>query len=349
VSGRDKRDLNTSAATRKVATQTVRDRAIAEAGNTGEGGPDGTAPPVVVRPEDQDPNAFQRRLPSLPNSRSNTLNSLPPAGGGESKEQVLADAENINYSDGDFNNEDDNIYEAARTNSDRQAIPGFVEALTQEELEALQLQQFQKQQQEANRQMYVQQQQLLEVAQAIASKPGSRSTTTVLEIGMGGSSDKPQSSKEKSLRRKILELEFALQQEKISNQNFDYHYRKLWNRANAQGEELQRYQHQNQSLMHELEAVNAQLADAKKLSEVRGKKLKELKVDTADVDQEANEEEPLDMLGESDILLTADVIQMVDVLNVEVRRVAAVLGKELQKTKFEEGTARSCRSLRKLD
>ena len=119
----------------------------------------------------------------------------------------------------------------------------------------------------------------------------------------------------------------------------DNHYRKLWNRANAQSEELQRSQHQvhhllddNRSLTQELEAVKAQLLDAKTLLEVKGK---ELEVDTTDVDQKDNEEEPWDMPGESDILLTA--IQMVDVLNVEVRRVAAVLGKILQKTKFEEG------------
>ena len=119
----------------------------------------------------------------------------------------------------------------------------------------------------------------------------------------------------------------------------DHHYRKLWNRANAQSEELQRSQHQvhhllddNRSLTQELEAVKAQLLDAKTLLEVKGK---ELEVDTTDVDQKDNEEEPWDMPGESDILLTA--IQLVDVLNVEVRRVAAVLGKILQKTKFEEG------------
>ena len=187
--------------------------------------------------------------------------------------------------------------------------------------------------------MYMQQQQLLEVAQAMALKPGSRSTTTVSRIGEGGSSDKPPSSKEKALRRKILELEYAWQQEKTSNVNLDHHYRKLLNRATAQSEELQRSQHQvhhllddNRSLTQELEAVKAQLLDAKTLLEVRGK---ELEVDTTDVDQKANEEEPWDLPGESDILLTA--IQIVDVLNVEVRRVAAVLGKILQKTKFEEG------------
>ena len=191
--------------------------------------------------------------------------------------------------------------------------------------------------------MYIQQQQLLEVAQAIAPKPSdSRSTTTMLGIGEGGSGDKPQSSKEKALRRKIVELEHALQQEKTSNTNLDHHYRKLWNRSNAQSEELQRSQHlvhrlmdQNQSLTQELEAVKIQLADAKTLSEVRGKELKELAVNTTDVDQKANEEEPWDVPGGSDILLTAGAIQMVDVLNVEVRRVAAVLGKALQKTKFE--------------
>ena len=164
-----------------------------------------------------------------------------------------------------------------------------------------------------HRQMYMQQQQLIEVAQAIAPKPGSRSTTTMSGIGVGGSSDKPPSSKEKALRRKILELEYAWQQEKTSNLNLDHHYRKLWNRANAQSEELKRAQ-------EELEAVKAQLADAK-----------------TDFDENANEEETWDMRGGSDILLTAAAIQMVDILNVEVRRVAAVLSKVLQKAKFEEG------------
>jgi hypothetical protein len=149
-----------------------------------------------------------------------------------------------------------------------------------------------------------------------------------------------QSSKEQSLRRKIVELEDALQQATSSAMNLDHHYRKLWDRANAQSEELQRCQHQvhrllddNRSLAHELEAVKAKPTDAKTLPKVRGK---ELKVDNTDVDQTANEE-IWDMPEESDILLTAAAIQMVDVLNVEVRRVAAVLGKALQKTKYEEG------------
>ena len=38
----------------------------------------------IVRSEDQDPVALSRRLPGLPNSRSSTLNSLPPAEGVES-------------------------------------------------------------------------------------------------------------------------------------------------------------------------------------------------------------------------------------------------------------------------
>ena len=327
-------------------------RAIAEAGNTGEGGPDDIAPPGVVRQEDQDPNALQgipRPLPGLPKSRSSTLNSQPPEEGVESQERDLADAGNVD-SDGYFNDEDDEIYEDARAIAEKLNTPGFKESLTLEEYEALRYQQFQLQQQEANRQMYVQQQQLLE---AMAPKPDNRSTTTVLGIGMGGSSDEPQSSKEKSLRRKISELEFALQSANSSAMNLDHHYRKLWDRAKAQGEELQRSQHQNhrslddnRSLMHELEAVKVQLVDAKKLSEmlmilvapktlleVRGKKLK---VDTTDVDLKTNEE-TWDMLGGADILLTAAAIQMVDVLNVEVGRVAAALGKVLQNTKFEEG------------
>ena len=207
--------------------------------------------------------------------------TLPPAERAESQERDLSDAENVDYSDGDSNDEygeDEHVYAEA-----------------------------------PHRQMYMQQQQLIEVAQAIAPKPGSRSTTTMSGIGVGGSSDKPPSSKEKALRRKILELEYAWQQEKASNLNLDHHYRKLWNRANAQSEELKRSQ-------EELEAVKAQLADAK-----------------TDFDENANEEETWDMRGGSDILLTAAAIQMVDVLNVEVRRVAAVLGKVLQKAKFEEG------------
>jgi hypothetical protein len=255
----------------------------------------------------------------------------------ESQEQDLADEENVDYSDGDdYYGGDADMYKDARSIGEKLAIPGFREGLTQEEYEALQ---FQKQQQEAHRQMYMQQQQL---AQALAPKPsGSRSTTTTLGIGEGGSSEEPQSSKEKSLRRKIVELEDALQQANNSCMNLDHHYRKLWSRANAQSEELQRCQHNvhrllddNRSLTHELEAVKAKPADAKTLPKVRGK---ELRVDTTDVDQTGNEEETWDMPGGSDILLTVAAIQMVDVLNVEVRRVAAVLGKVLQKTKFEEG------------
>jgi len=300
-------------------------RAIAEAGNTGEGRPDDTAPPVVVRPEDQ------RRLPSLPNSRSNTLNSVPPTEGVEFQEQDLADTENIDYSEGDSNEygEDEDIYKDARTIGEKLATPGFKESLTQEEYEALRHQQFQFQQQEANRQMYMQQQQLLEVAQAIAPKPGSRSTTTVLGIGMGGSSDKPQSSKEKSLRRKILELEFALQQANSSAMNLDHHYRKLWSRANAQGEELQKSQHQvhrllddNRSLTHELEAVKVQLTDAKTLSEVRGKELKGAQV----------------FLTKADTLSTTDVVQKVNALNEEIFQAAALLGEMLQNTERTDRT-----------
>jgi hypothetical protein len=196
-------------------------------------------------------------------------------------------------------------------------------------------------------QTHMQQQQLLDVAQALVPKPpGSHPTTTELGIGVGGSSDEPQSSKEKSLRRKILELEYALQQANSSA-------RTLWSRVNAQSEELQKSQRQvhrllddDRSLTHELEAVKVQLADATKLSEVlmvlaAGKTLsevrvKELKVDTTDVDQKTNNE-TWDMPGGSDILLTAVTIQIVDVLNEEVRRVVAVLGKVLQKAKFEEG------------
>ena len=160
------------------------------------------------------------------------------------------------------------------------------------------------------------------------------------ESGQGGDADATNThlSKEQSPRGKIAELEYALQQANSSTLKLDEDYRKLWSRANAQSEELQRSQHQihrlvddNRSLTYELEAVKVQLADAKTLSEVRGKELKELKVD-----QKANEEH-WDMPGGSDILLTAAAIQMVDVLNVEVRRMAAVLGKVLQKTKFEEG------------
>ena len=210
-----------------------------------------------------------------------------------------SDVESVDYSD-------DDIYEDAGA-----ATPRFKEALTQEEHEALLDQQFQKQQ-EAHRQMYMQQQQLLEVAQALAP---------------------------------------ALQQASDSATNLDHHYRKLWNRANAQSEELQRRNHRllddNRSLTHELEAVKAQLAKAeqfsevlmvlaapKSLSEVRGKALK---VDTTDVGQKANEEEIWDMPGGPDVLLTAAATQKVDVLNAEVRRVVAELGRVLQKTKFEEG------------
>ena len=313
-------------AERQKAQAAAEARAIAEAGNTGEGGPDDTAPPVVVRPEDQ------RRLPSLPNSRSNTLNSVPPTEGVEFQEQDLADPENID-SEGDSNDEygeDEDIYKDARTIGEKLATPGFKESLTQEEYDALRHQQFHLQQQEAHRQMYMQQQQLLEVAHALESKPpGSRSTTTVLGIGVGGSSGKPQSSKEKSLRRKILELEFALQQANSSAMNLDHHYRKLWSRANAQGEELQKSQHQvhrllddNRSLTHELEAVKVQLTDAKTLSEVRGKELKGAQV----------------FLTKADTLSTTDVVQKVNALNEEIFQAAALLGEMLQNTERTDRT-----------
>jgi hypothetical protein len=315
------------------AAAEARERAIAEAGNIGEGGPDDTAPPGVVRSEDQDPLALARRLPSLPNSRSNTLDSLPPAEGVESQEQDLADPGNVDYSDGDSIDEygeDEDIYEDARAINEKLAIPGFKETLTQEEYEFLRHQQFQRQQQEAHRQMYMQQQQVLEVAQALAPKPpGSRSTTTVLGIGVGGSSDKPQSSKEKSLRRKIGELEFLLQQANNSAMNLDHHYRKLWSRANAQTEELQKSQHQvhrllddNRSLTHELEAVKVQLADAKTLSEVRGKELKGAQV----------------FLTKADTLSTTDVVQKVNALNEEIFQAAALLGEMLQNSERKDRT-----------
>ncbi|EDR07710.1 uncharacterized protein LACBIDRAFT_294481 [Laccaria bicolor S238N-H82] len=313
-----------------AAAAEARDRAIAEAANTGEGGPDSTAPPGIVRSEDQDPLALPRRLPGLPNSRSSTLNSVPPSEGVESQEQDLGDAENVDYSDGDSNDdygEDEDIYADARAISEKLATPGFKESLTQEEYDALRHHQFQQQQQEANRQMYMQQQQLLEVAEAIAPKPGSRSTTNML--GIGGSSDKPQSSKEKQLRRKILELEYAWQQEKTSHVNLDHHYRKLWNRGNALSEELQRSQHQVhrllddvRSLTHELEAVKSQLADAKTLSEVRGKELKGAQV----------------FLTKADTLSTTDVVQKVNALNEEIFQAAALLGEMLRNTERPDRT-----------
>jgi hypothetical protein len=328
------------ASAQAAAAAEARHRVIAEAGNIREGGLD-TAPSGVVRSEDQDRMALPKRLPNLPNSWSNTRNSLPPAEYIESQEQDLSSVEDVDGSDGDSSDEygeDDDIYEDARAISEKLAIPGFKEA----------------HQQEARRQMHMQQQQLPEVAHALESKPpGSRSTTTVLGIGVGGSRDKPQSSKEKSPRRNTVEPEYLLQQANGPALNLDHQYRKLWNRANLQSEELQKSQHQNdrllddnRSLTHELEAVKVQLADARKLSEVlmvlaAGKMIseagiKELKVDTTDVDQKTDEETS-DMPGGSDILLTAAAIQMVDVLNMEVRRVVAVLGKVLQKTKFAEG------------
>ena len=314
-----------------AATAEARDRAIVEAGNTGEGGPDDTAPPGIFRSDEQDPLALSRRLPGLSNSRSNTQNSLPPAESVESQEQDLADAEKTDFSDGDSNDEygeDEDIYADARAISEKLATPGFKESLTQEEYEALRHHQFQQQQQEANRQMYMQQQQLLEVAQAVVPKPGSRSTT-MLGIGVGGSTDKSLSSREKSLRRKILELEYAWQQEKTSNVNLDHHYRKLWSRANAQSEELQRSQHQvhrllddNRSLTHELEAVKVQLADAKTLSEVRGKELKGAQV----------------FLTKADTLSTTDVVQKVNALNEEIFQAAALLGEMLRNTERTDRT-----------
>ena len=55
----------------------------------------------IVRSEDQDPVALSRRLPGLPNSHSSTLNSLPPAEGVKSQEKDVADAESVDFSDGD--------------------------------------------------------------------------------------------------------------------------------------------------------------------------------------------------------------------------------------------------------
>jgi len=370
-----------------AAVAKTRDRVIAEAGNIGKGGPGDTSPPGVVRLEDQDPIALTRRLPSLPNtrwnilnslplaegvesqeqialarrlpslpnSRSNTLNSLPPAEGVESQEQIalsrrlpglpnsrsntlnslpppeegvesqeqaLVDAEKVDFSDDDSNeySESDDIYEDARALSEKLATPGFKESLTQEEYEALCRQRFQIQQQEAHRKMYMQQQQILEVAQALVPKlPGSRSTTTVLGIGVGGSSDKPQSSKEQSLRRKIVELEHALQQANSSAKS----------RANAQSEELQRSQHQvhrllddNRNLTHELEDVKAQLADAKSLLEAKRKELKDAQV----------------FLATADRLSTTDVVQKVNTLNEEIFQAAALLGEMLHNAERTDRT-----------
>jgi hypothetical protein len=316
-----------------AAAAEARDRTIAEAENIGEGGPDDTVPPGVVRLEDQNPIAPPRRLPGPPNSRSNTQNSLPPAEGVESQEQDLADPGNVDYSDGDSIDEygeDDDIYEDARAIGEKVPIPGIREALTEEEYEAFCRQQFQKQH-ERHRQMYLQQQQLLEVAQAVALKPpGSRSTTTVLGIGVGGSSDKPQSSKEKSLRRKIVELEYALQQANSSAMNLDHHYRKLWSRANAQSEELQRSQRQvcsllddNRSLTPEIEAVKAQLVDAKSLLEAKCKELKDAQVFLA---------------TRADTLSTTDVVQKVNALNEEIFQAAALLGEMLQNSERKDRT-----------
>ena len=338
-----------------AAVAKTRDRVIAEAGNIGKGGPGDTSPPGVVRLEDQDPIALTRRLPSLPNtrwnilnslplaegvesqeqialarrlpslpnSRSNTLNSLPPPEEGvESQEQALVDAEKVDFSDDDSNeySESDDIYEDARALSEKLATPGFKESLTQEEYEALCRQRFQIQQQEAHRKMYMQQQQILEVAQALVPKlPGSRSTTTVLGIGVGGSSDKPQSSKEQSLRRKIVELEHALQQANSSAKS----------RANAQSEELQRSQHQvhrllddNRNLTHELEDVKAQLADAKSLLEAKRKELKDAQV----------------FLATADRLSTTDVVQKVNTLNEEIFQAAALLGEMLHNAERTDRT-----------
>ena len=217
--------------------------------------------------------------------------------------------------------EDEVIYEDARAISQRLATPGIKKALTQEEYEALRHQQFQKRQQEDHRQMYMQQQQLLEVAQATV--PKSPGTSPVLGIGMGEQSDKSQSLKEQSLRRKNVELEDALQQANSSVMNLDYHYRKLWSRANAQSEELQRSQHQVHRLLddlrgltHELDAVKMQLADSKILLEVKCKELK-----TAQV-----------FLTTTDALSTTDVVQKVNALNEEIFHAAALLGEMLQNT-----------------
>jgi hypothetical protein len=84
------------------------------------------------------------------------------------------------------------------------------------------------------------------------------------------------------------------------------------------------------------------LADIKSLSDVEDKELKG-EADTLSspdtyVSQKQNGEEAWEISGGSDIFSTAAAIQKVDVLNVEICRVATVLGNLMsQKTGFEEG------------
>ena len=69
-------------------------------------------------------------------------------------------------------------------------------------------------------------------------------------------------------------------------------------------------------MTHELEAVKVQLADAKTLSEIRGKELKGAQV----------------CLTKANMVFTTYVVQKVNVLNEEISQAAALLGEVLQNT-----------------
>ena len=79
---------------------------------------------------------------------------------------------------------------------------------------------------------------------------------------------------------------------------------------------------ENRSLTHELEAVKAQLADAKTLSEAKDKELKGAQV----------------FLTKADTLSTTDVVQKVNALNEEIFQSAALLGEMLWITERTDRT-----------
>jgi len=79
---------------------------------------------------------------------------------------------------------------------------------------------------------------------------------------------------------------------------------------------------ENRSLKDELEAVKVQLADAKALSEARGKELKGFQV----------------FLTPADTLSTADIVQKVNALNEEIFQAAALLGEMLRMTERTDRT-----------
>jgi regulator of replication initiation timing len=92
--------------------------------------------------------------------------------------------------------------------------------------------------------------------------------------------------------------------------------------AIALQDQVHRLFEENQSLKDEIEDVKAQLADAKTLSEIRGKELKDAQV----------------WLTKADTLSTTDVVQKVIALNEEIFQAAALLGEVLQNAERKDRT-----------